>query len=307
MMAALLLLVAGNAYAVITVGLSIENQVDNNGYITVINGSRVNVAYTVTEDTDNDLNKKDSIQLLRVDDDSVVASIKRGKQDSGTVSLKVKNSENEALYVRYIRKGSDIEIARTSHPADIGSIPLRSIPRVSLADLTIGLNAIDTIGAVAGGAVSINGVGFWDENSPDHEINCQWDHSLGAYSYYRDVGGATIGACDAVANIQLPQGRTVTGMSCTAYDNSGVNSNAITFVLYRTALTGGAFVNLLQTPASVDSTAVQQLSDTTINNHANATIDNSAYTYTIFASFSTNNFSNLGTNGRIYGCSVSYL
>jgi hypothetical protein len=52
-MAASILLFAGNAHAVITAGLSIENEVDSNGNTTVIKGSDVDVAYAVSEDTDN--------------------------------------------------------------------------------------------------------------------------------------------------------------------------------------------------------------------------------------------------------------
>ncbi len=142
LIAAVMLLFAGNAYAVIDVGLAIENDLDQNGNITVIDGSRVSVAYTVIEDTDNDLNKKDRIQLLRVDDDSIVDQAERGKKKTGTVSLKVNNSEAEALYVRYVRKGkAATEITRISHPDDPGHTPLLSIARANSADLTLGLNA----------------------------------------------------------------------------------------------------------------------------------------------------------------------
>lgn len=139
--AVVLMMFAGNAYAVITVGLAIENDLDSNGNITVINGSKVKVAYTVTEDTDNDLNKKDKIQLLRVSDDSVVFSVERGKKKSGSVSLKVKNSEDEQLYVRYVQKNGT-EISRTSHPADSG-IPLLSIAKENLGGITVRLNAVE--------------------------------------------------------------------------------------------------------------------------------------------------------------------
>ncbi len=140
--AAAMLLFAGNAHAVIEVGLAIENDLDQNGNITVINGSRVSVAYTVIEDTDNDLNKKDKIQLLRVDDDSIVDQVERGKKKTGTVSLQVNESEAESLYVRYVRKGkAATEITRVSHPDDPDYTPLLSIARANTADLTIGLNA----------------------------------------------------------------------------------------------------------------------------------------------------------------------
>ena len=124
------------------VGLAIENDMDDNGNITVINGSKVKVAYEV-EDPDKLLHKNDRIQLLRVADDTVVASVKRGKKKSGTVSLLVKKSVDEALYVRYIPRGADPEPVRIiSHPADPDHIPLLSISKASASDLTIGLNAL---------------------------------------------------------------------------------------------------------------------------------------------------------------------
>lgn len=141
LIAASILMFAGNAYAVITVGLSIENDLDSNGNITVINGGKVKVAYTVIQDDDGDLHKKDKIQLLRVSDDTVVASVDRGKKKTGTVSLKVKNSVGEQLYVRYIRKsGSQIATAPNQ---------VSTIAKASLADLTTRLNAVETNGITA--------------------------------------------------------------------------------------------------------------------------------------------------------------
>jgi hypothetical protein len=134
-LAASILMFAGNAFAVITVGLAIENDTDSNGNITVIDGGTVKVAYEVIEDTDKDLHKKDKIQLLRVSDDSVVDSVLRGKKKSGSVSLKAKNSEGEQLYVHYIRKSGTL-IATASDQVTI-------IAKASLADLTVELNATE--------------------------------------------------------------------------------------------------------------------------------------------------------------------
>jgi len=148
--AALILTFAGAAQAVtFSVGLAIENEMDSNGNITVIDGSKMRVAYTVNNLSismkDKESNKADQIQLVRVEGDEVVSSVARGKKKSGTVSLVVKNSENEKLYVRYVRKGKDgEEITRISHPDDPGHIPLSSIPKASISDLAIGLNALET-------------------------------------------------------------------------------------------------------------------------------------------------------------------
>jgi hypothetical protein len=138
---------SGNVYAAISVGMAIENDVDSNGIISVVDGGKVKVAYEVLEDTSKDLHKNDKIQLLRVSDDSIVSSVARGKKKSGTVSIPVKKSEDEQLYVRYVRKGKAAElIATVCKPGDPDFVPLMSIPRASLADLTIRVNAIEMTG-----------------------------------------------------------------------------------------------------------------------------------------------------------------
>lgn len=140
----LILTLAGTAQAApFFIGLSIENNMDSNGNITVINGSKVKVAYMV-DDPDKFLNKADKIQLRRVSDDSVVSSLTRGKKKSGTVLLKVKNSQNEQLYVGYVRKGETDATATYSHPDNAGHIPLLSIPKAGISDLTKGLNAVES-------------------------------------------------------------------------------------------------------------------------------------------------------------------
>ena len=140
----LLLMCVGNAYAEITVGLEILNNIDSNGNITVVNGSKVKVAYAVTEDTDKKLNKADKIQLVRVKGDKVISEVARGKKKSGTVSLVVRKSQDEQLYVRYVRKGKNLKvIATVSKPTDPEFTPLVSIPNLSNADLAIRLNAME--------------------------------------------------------------------------------------------------------------------------------------------------------------------
>ena len=297
LIAASILLFTGNAYAVITVGLMITNDVDSNGNITVINGSKIKVDYAVTEDTDGDLHKKDRIELRTVDGDELVSFVLRGKKKSGSVNLKVKNSEGEQLYVRYVRK-SGTEITRISHPAD-DDTPLLSIAKANITDLTLGLNAVNV------GAVSVPAHAFVNENTDtDQESECQLTY-FSQYAFYRSVAGATDAACDSYAPIQLPQGRTLTEFTCTTYDNSGVNTNNISFTLIRVSLISGSISSIFSTAFSADSASIQQLTDSTAN-PASSTVDNTTYVYRLYANFTSNDFSNLGFNGRIYGCSVSY-
>ena len=142
----LLLLFAGAVQAApFGVGIAIENDMDSNGNITVVNGGKVYVSFGV-DDPDKVSNKADKIQLLRVEDDSIVSSVARGKKKSGRVILVVKKSENEALYVRYIRKGKNLEILSViSHPGDPSHTPLLSIPKANLDGLTRGLYALESV------------------------------------------------------------------------------------------------------------------------------------------------------------------
>ena len=142
-----LLLWADLAQAAPSVSLVIENPLDGNGDISVVNGGKVQVTYEVVDDPDKLLHKNDRIELLRVADDSRVASVKRGKKKMGKKSLKVKHSENEQLYVRYVRKGAaGDEIATVSRPDDPDFVRLQSVPSASLSDLTIRANAVEVAG-----------------------------------------------------------------------------------------------------------------------------------------------------------------
>ncbi len=121
-----MLFFAGEACAVTKVRLSIKNAVDSNGEISVPAGKTVKVKYKVLEDPLGLLGRKDQIQLVRVKDNSVITSIERGEKESGVVSLKVKKSKGEQLYVRYLMDKGKLLVSRVSYPADPGFVPLLS-------------------------------------------------------------------------------------------------------------------------------------------------------------------------------------
>lgn len=278
---ALLLLLSGNAFAVITVTLTVDNEVDKNGNISVINGTNVEVSFSVDEDTDNDLNKNDKIELLRVSDDSVVDSTKRGKKKSGTVKLKVKNSEGEQLYVQYKRKGNaGTVITQTSHP----DVPLWSIAKQNVSDLTIAVNALNT------GAVSVAGGGFHDINEAN---TCQLSQTSFMLNYSAGNG------CDAFASVQLPDGATLTHMDCLVFDNDSGSSVNIDVDLRRIDLaTSGASI-VFSSASSVDSPSLQTISDTTTTL---GKVDNSSYAYLLWADFGPSSPVGL----VLYGCTIGY-
>ena len=291
--AALILMFAGNAYAVITVGLAIENDLDSNGNITVINGSKVKVTYVVLEDTDKDLNKKDRIELRRVDGDELVSSVLRGKKKSGSVSLKVKNSEDEQLYVRYVRK-SGTEIKRISHPDDAG-IPLLSIAKANLADLTVGLNAVEN----PSGAVSVNAAAFKDEFFGN--AGCNYILSPVSYGYYQSASGTS---CDAMASVTFPDGITLSSISCGAFDSANGSGEEITKVIMRRInLINGVQEDVFQTGATSDSGAVQTISDDTPG-AGTEVVDNGTYSYILWTDFGSG--APVGSTVRFYGCTFRY-
>lgn len=209
LIAALILSLSGNALAGISVGLVIQNDTDINGRISVVNGSKVRVSYVILEDTDKDLHKKDLIQLVRVDDDSVVGSVERGKKKAGTVSIKVKNSEDEQLYVHYVRKGSRTLIARYSHPSDPDYIPLFSIAGANAEDLTIRLNAIENDGI-------LSRLFAGDGSAEDLTVssNTNWASSPPSNTNFRNFSN------DADQTLTVPAGTTIT---CTgSFINNGI-------------------------------------------------------------------------------------
>ena len=281
LLAASILMFAGNAYAVITVGLAIENDADSNGDITVVNGGKVKVAYTVIEDTDKDLKKTDKIQLLRVSDDSIVSSVARGKKKSGSVRLKVRNSEGEQLYVRYIRKSGTV-IATASEQ-------VTTIARASVVDLTIEQNAMRK--ALLSGSLVI----------PYYEFEPWWGNatecirgSFGDSSYYYDVS-TTNSNCDAFAPLHLPDGATITDLSCSVFDNTASTSISASIITRGPFPVSTGFA----TPGTTDSTSDQTISDT--GTHV---VDNGSRGYFIFMNSSSSN--TVGNNIRINYCTVTY-
>ncbi len=241
-----ILIFAENAYALIDVGLAIENDLDGNGNITVINGSKVIVAYTVIRDDDKDLDKKDKIQLMRVSDDSIVASVDRGKKKTGTVSIKVKNSEGEQLYVRYVRK-TGTQITRTSHPEDDGT-PLLSIAKASLADLTVGLNAIQNISGVQPRVIrqidvqtdnttrnfgTAWALGATFTTIPDFKAG-----SLVRISYHFPIrnDSTSWGGCYIEPQISFDEGSTWNSLGSSGYDGGVMNSGSTAIGSYSNTL-----------------------------------------------------------------------
>jgi len=121
------------------------------------------------------------------------------------------------------------------------------------------------------------------------------------YAYYLPVATATANTCEAVAGINLPNGVTVTQLDCLVYDNSTIN-NLSGYIRRIDMSAGGGPVTILNAPFSVDSTSVQMLTGTSTG----LTFDDLAYSYYLIIFYNTGNFTTLGTDGRFYGCQITY-
>ena len=105
----------------------------------------------MTFDSGSVLDKKDTLELVDLTDDTAVSSKKRGTSTAGSVILSVPNNVLAGqFYVRYIREDNGAEVARISHPDDGGSIPLVVIEEASTAELSARVAALEATDPVPG-------------------------------------------------------------------------------------------------------------------------------------------------------------
>lgn len=157
------------------------------------------------------------------------------------------------------------------------------------------------ITAMRTGAVSVAGHAF--RNEDDAEV-CNWTAiNSFAYGYFADTSSAT-GSCDAVAGISLPDGVSLTGFNCSFFDNDA--TNLMIGRMFRVNLATGAIETIYQTASTSNSAAIQVVSDSIVNAPGAEVVNNAVYTYYIAAQYSALDFTALGSNGRVYGCSATY-
>ncbi len=83
-----------------TIDLSIQNPANEAGEIVVVAGTAIEVAFTINDPT-AELSKKDTIVLIKISDGTVLDSVKRGSDTTGTVNLKT-NKIGAYVQVRYL-------------------------------------------------------------------------------------------------------------------------------------------------------------------------------------------------------------
>ncbi len=158
-----------------------------------------------------------------------------------------------------------------------------------------GLTGGGTVGNVSlslTGAVSVSGNTFvFDSPATGSRSN----------EYVRPTGAP--GLATAFASIQLPDGVTMTGMSCSVVDNE-VGENLI-IALNRVAFSSGVNSQPLSFDSSTlpTSTAVTLLTDTTFTGGPGVdVVDNTNFHYNIRVFWGNRN-----TDLRLYGCRITYI
>ena len=123
----------------------------------------------------------------------------------------------------------------------------------------------------------------------------------GHYAFYRPDPDGSGEDCDLVAGVQLPHEKTLSTISCTAYDESA--TNVMEVYLVRVDLDTGDPEVVFQTNGTIDSGSVQHLEDDGPEADTE-TVDNWKYAYYVATSFAYTDFTEVGNGLRMYGCSI---
>ena len=111
-----------------TIALNILNTPNENNQVVVIAGDLLEVEFSIA-DPDNELSQNDILQLIKIDNNEIIAEKKRGKNLTGSVSLNTNGSQGNPdlgeYVVQYIHNGSAI--------AKVPNIPV-SAPIMLVAD-----------------------------------------------------------------------------------------------------------------------------------------------------------------------------
>lgn len=124
----------------------------------------------------------------------------------------------------------------------------------------------------------------------------------GLFASYRPDPQASDVDCDLVAGLHLPDGAELTSLRCSLYDND--TTNAIQAQLVRVELASGDLATVFTAPGTEDG-GLQVVGDDTaepLTSH----VANGKYAYYVAAAFSGTDFSTVGIEMRVYGCTVAY-
>ena len=148
------------------------------------------------------------------------------------------------------------------------------------------------------GSVSVPGAAFADDTGAE---DCRVGRA--AYAFYQADADAYDVDCDLVAGIQLPDGADLTSMRCGLFDSSA--ASGMEAYLVRVELATGEPEYVFVTAGTVDSAIVQFLGDDAAQT-GTSRVDNAKFAYYLAAAFSGTDFTGIGNDMRVYGCTVSY-
>lgn len=126
---------------------------------------------------------------------------------------------------------------------------------------------------------------------------------LGIFYFYEAF--STNSNCNSVAPVQLPDGATLTGLSCGLYDNdtTGGWSRVDLFRVSHSLATQGL---IFRTPATADYTNIQTVTDITLENPAYAVVDNANHSYYMQWYTASHDTTAVGSNARFYNCVINF-
>lgn len=120
-------------------------------------------------------------------------------------------------------------------------------------------------------------------------------------AYYSTTSTYTY--CDAYADIQLPDGATITSLSCRLYDNDALANHNVT--LYRVTSSSGNASAMFETSyTSSATTYIQTETDNTAE--LDPLIYNAAYSYLLSWNTQLHNTTSVGQDVRIFNCTITY-
>jgi hypothetical protein len=180
----------------------------------------------------------------------------------------------------------------------LGTLVGSTLAVSALTALTVGSSVSEAKPPKKSGAVSVAGAAFTDDSG---DARCRV--AKGAFaSYVADAEAGDVD-CDLVAGIQLPDAAELTTLTCSVYD--GHLANVMEVYLLRVDLATGEPDYVFVTSGTVDSGTVQLVGDGAAEADTSI-VDNGHYAYYVAAAFAHNDFSSIGTDMRVYGCTVGF-